>query len=304
MYKELILPTSKRLHVETSLTGKGVTIGFLDGGFLAHPDMLYPPERIKAFHDVKQPEKLFSTEIVRDVSAMHGTAVVMTAIGNGEYGGLARDASIVLVDVGRDYVLADEDIVSGFKWFLSNHKKYDIKVIVTACDASESCLDLNDVVEELISQGVTVVAAAGNGFGNVSPPASSKNSIAVGGYYDGGDGLSIADYPHRKSLFKPTVLAPAVNMPIPILDAFEEKEIAKRYFAGDSTYEERVTMMRIISSDYKLVDGTSLSAPIVGSIVALMLQSNPSLTPAEITNILKDTSSAGVLRADKALSAI
>lgn len=303
MLQEYILPTRKRHHVDNDLylTGKGVTIGFLDGGFLAHPDFLDPHNRIKAFHDVLNPGAQFSTKIVRDKSAMHGTAVAFAAVGKGPYGGLATESDIVLVDVGRDYVLKDDDIVAGFKWFLDNHSKYDIRVIVTACNASSRCLELNDMIDDLSSKGVAVIVAAGNGEGECLPPASASKAIVVGGYYDGGDGLSFSTYNHKTCKGKPTILAPAVNIPIPIFPEFEEAEIARRYSSGEVFLEEDVRRLRIISENYRLVDGTSLAAPFVGSVVAVMLQSNPSLTPDVIANILKETSSSGILRVDKAL---
>jgi len=45
----------------------------------------------------------------------------------------------------------------------------------------------------------------------------------------------------------------------------------------------------VISEHYKHVDGTSFAAPIVTSIVAQMLEANPTLTPQKIKHILIDT---------------
>jgi serine protease AprX len=46
----------------------------------------------------------------------------------------------------------------------------------------------------------------------------------------------------------------------------------------------------VISENYKYVDGTSFSAPIVSSIAACMLEANPKLSPQQIKRILIDTS--------------
>jgi subtilisin family serine protease len=43
-------------------------------------------------------------------------------------------------------------------------------------------------------------------------------------------------------------------------------------------------------SGYKNLDGTSQATPLVGGIIALMLQKNPTLMPAEICRILEETS--------------
>ena len=45
----------------------------------------------------------------------------------------------------------------------------------------------------------------------------------------------------------------------------------------------------VINQHYKYVDGTSFAAPIVASIVACMLEANPSLTPQQVKRILIET---------------
>ena len=45
----------------------------------------------------------------------------------------------------------------------------------------------------------------------------------------------------------------------------------------------------IINGNYKHVDGTSFAAPIVSSVIAQMLEANPTLTPQQIKRILIDT---------------
>jgi serine protease AprX len=50
--------------------------------------------------------------------------------------------------------------------------------------------------------------------------------------------------------------------------------------------KQRIQTTKFISPDYMHVDGTSFAAPIVSSVVAQLLQCNPSLTPADVRNIL------------------
>ena len=49
---------------------------------------------------------------------------------------------------------------------------------------------------------------------------------------------------------------------------------------------KRVADEQICSPYYKMVDGTSFSAPIVASIVAQMLEIDPDLTPADVKALL------------------
>ncbi|MDB5035396.1 MAG: Subtilisin-like serine protease [Chlorobi bacterium] len=51
----------------------------------------------------------------------------------------------------------------------------------------------------------------------------------------------------------------------------------------------RIAAEKLITPDYKHVDGTSFAAPIVSSIVAQMLEARPNLNPAEVKEILSTT---------------
>lgn len=53
--------------------------------------------------------------------------------------------------------------------------------------------------------------------------------------------------------------------------------------------QDRMHSHKLIHACYQHVDGTSVAAPIVSSVVACMLQVNPSLTPRQIQQILRDT---------------
>jgi serine protease AprX len=52
---------------------------------------------------------------------------------------------------------------------------------------------------------------------------------------------------------------------------------------------DRLQSEKIISPNYKHVDGTSFAAPIVCSVIAQMLEANDNLPPAKIKEILTQT---------------
>ena len=54
---------------------------------------------------------------------------------------------------------------------------------------------------------------------------------------------------------------------------------------------------KIVAAHYQHVDGTSFAAPIVASVVAQMIQANPSLTPGAVKNILVSTADRIVTQA-------
>jgi serine protease AprX len=56
-----------------------------------------------------------------------------------------------------------------------------------------------------------------------------------------------------------------------------------------STLQERIHAHKLIHEHYQHVDGTSVAAPIVTSVIAQMLEANPKLMPEQIRTILKAT---------------
>jgi serine protease AprX len=56
-----------------------------------------------------------------------------------------------------------------------------------------------------------------------------------------------------------------------------------------SAIDETVRARKIVAAHYQHVDGTSFAAPIAASVVALMLEANPALTPAAVRRILLTT---------------
>jgi len=53
--------------------------------------------------------------------------------------------------------------------------------------------------------------------------------------------------------------------------------------------QERIHAHKLINDAYQHVDGTSVAAPIVTSVIAQMLEANPALSPEQIRQILVDT---------------
>jgi serine protease AprX len=160
----------------------------------------------------------------------------------------------------------------------------------------------------------------------VVPPASAPSSIAIGGLDDRNSinrarrGMYRSSYgPTIDGLQKPEVIAPSIWVPAPILpntptsqqaslleklDKSDDPSLHKiiKEFPGvdpelDAALDRPVHSIRqiitlkirrenVITKNYKYVDGTSFSAPIVSSVAAQMLEADPALTPSEIKKIL------------------
>src|ERR1044072_4265531 len=311
-----VIPTPVRLNANPDYTGKGVTVAFLDSGFCPHPDLITPTDRVVAYQDLTgERRSLFSTEPVESWQ-WHGTQTSVAAAGNGQlsngtYRGLAHEAELVLVKVSERGRIKEETIAQGIQWVIANRERYNIRVLNISLgeDDSVPCSKtiVDQAAEEAISHGIAVVAAAGNSGAegrHSIPPANSPSVITVGGYTDH-NRLNATEIDLYHSNFgvtadgtvKTEIVAPAMWVAAPILPGtgFYERAEALSRFAGASDYELQayvetaLQQEKIVAAHYQHVDGTSFAAPIVASVVAQMIQANPTLTPGAIKNILVST---------------
>ena len=164
-------------------------------------------------------------------------------------------------------------------------------------------------VEAAASAGSTVVAASGNDTSNctqppqfgaqqspspVDYPAAYPAAIAVGSVdYDEGDGwYAVSCFSNRGPQL--AVTAPGgwlfndSRTPAPPPSGFAD---LSSYGADGilSTYWDATTN----AGTYALDEGTSMAAPHVAGVAALMLAANPNLSPLLVKLILEDTTGAG-----------
>ena len=295
-----VIPTPVRLNADPNYTGRGVTVAFLDSGFYPHPDLVTPVSRIVAYHDVAGERCSLLADDPSESWQWHGTQTTVSAAGNGKlsdgvYRGVVHEAELVLVKASENGRITEENIARGIEWVIANRERYNIRVLNISLGGDEdvpcSKSIIDQAAEEAITQGIAVVAAAGNS-GNQGrhsiPPANSPSVITVGGYlYPSNFGVT-AD-----GTVKPEIVAPAMCIAAPILPGteFYERAEALSRLASEARpdIEAALQQEKIVAAHYQHVDGTSFAAPIVTSIVAQMIQANPALTPGAIKNILVST---------------
>ena len=292
-----VLPTPLRLDADERFTGRGVTIAFLDSGFYAHDDLTKPENRIAAYHSIFETEddRTDRTSLDKpDVSSWHGMMTSVVAAGNGHlsegfYRGIAPEARVVLVKVGRTGRIPDEHIARGLEWVLDNKTKYDIRVVNISAggDFEQSYLnsELCKVVERAVGEGLIVVCAVGNAGmapGHpVLPPASSPSAISVGGLDDQNSldrarrGMYRSSYgPTIDGLQKPEIIAPGIWVAAPILPATPTADEAQLCSELDAATDADLrTIINAHAGVDKDFDGArDLPTPLLRQLITIKLR--------------------------------
>src|ERR1051325_3142668 len=280
------------------VTGRNVTVAVLDTGINAqHSDLagkvvqnvkLADTQSIPGTFAYPAPvENLTNTDLVEG----HGTFVsgVIAASGAnsaGRYAGVAPGARLLGLSAGDLNLMY---VLSGFDYLLEKRVKYNVRVVNCSFSA-DTVFDLNDPVnvatKMLTDSGVNVVFSAGNtgpGNGTMNPYAIAPWVIGVGATDAAG---RLASYSSRgnfgDALQHPSLVAPGTNI-ISLRSAPTVTGVSG--IAGADTQRLSATEMPF----YTTATGTSFSAPQVAGAIALMLEVNPNLTPADVKDILSRT---------------
>ncbi len=232
-----ILPIAERLHSDPRFSGKSVTAAFLDSGFYAHPDLMEPRTRIRAYHDLINDKSGVELIGAPDASSWHGMMTSAVAAGNGHLSGgrfksLAPEMDVVFVKVGHMARVRHDDIARGIRWVVEHQAKHGIRILNISAggdyEASYLADNISRAAEDAVRAGIVVVCAVGNAGRDpnhrVFPPASTPAVITVGGVDDDGDprrgrlgGYYSSFGPTIDGLQKPEIVAPAIWLVAPIL---------------------------------------------------------------------------------------
>ncbi|KJK49842.1 hypothetical protein UK23_12575 [Lentzea aerocolonigenes] len=242
---------------DLGFTGRGVTVAVLDGGVDAdHPDL-----RGKVLE-----AKDFTGTGVKDTFG-HGTHVAATVAGDGAFGGVAKDARLLVGKVCADETCDESAVLAAMEWAAPRAGVVNLSLGGGASDGTDP---LSLAVDRLSAQfGTLFVVAAGNeGEDGVSSPAAADAALAVGS-------VSKADRLSRFSsrgprvgdfAVKPDVVAPG-------------EDIGAARAAGTSMGEP-------IDALHTRADGTSMAAPHVAGAAALVKQAHPEWGGAELKAVL------------------
>jgi subtilisin family serine protease len=221
---------------EEENTGSGIRVAILDTGIdLEHPDLM---DNIKGNVNIIKPKKSGND------NNGHGTHVagVVAALDN-EIGviGTGPEISLYAVKIldnqGRGWLT---DLIDGLDWCID----YRMQVVNMCFGSSVDNPSFYDAIIKAYNAGIILVASAGNNGENggaVEYPAKYPETIAVSAIDENDYFASFSSY------------GPMIDLTAPGVDI-------------KSTYK---------NGSYKIMSGTSMSAPHVAGTVALILKTSP-----------------------------
>jgi serine protease AprX len=243
----------------------------------------------------------------------HGTHVAGIALGTGDstaiHMGAAPGAYLVDVKVLTDSGGTNsQNSINGIQWMIENRDTNwgnganGIQIGQMSFGSIGSPIDPNDtgdngtsaearLVNNATENGIVCVIAAGNdGKRRIASPGSADGAITVAST-DDADTINrtddfIADYSNSGPRDSDNddddwdELKPDVS-------SFGSGIMSASAATGTSFPGSPRPMA---NNDYESKDGTSMSTPLVSGVVALMLQADPSLTPEEVKDILRNSS--------------
>jgi serine protease AprX len=281
------------------VSGRGVTVAVLDTGVDGtHGDLSGRVVQNLKLADTQSLGVGFNYPVAApnlpntDQAYGHGTFVAGVIAGSGQqsggkYAGVAPNANILGLSAGDASLVF---VLSGLDYLLTNGAAFNVRVVNCSFSAS-TVFDVNDPVNiatrMLTDNGVNVVFSAGNtgpGEDSLNPYSVAPWVVSTGATDDQGH---LAGFSSRgdfgSPLFRPTLVAPGVNT----VSLRASTVAAVTTIDGLSQNDAQLSPTEV--PYYTTGSGTSFSAPQVAGVIALMLEANPQLTPAQVRDILQRT---------------
>jgi serine protease AprX len=289
--------------------GDDVGVAVIDSGVSHHPDFKWQSGSgaIKTFTDFVDANNKSPVDPYG-----HGTHVSGIIAGSGsvvvQFTGIAPAAHLhvlrVLNENGSGSV---SGVLAAMDWVRQYQGLHNLRVVNLSLGhpVYESYLTdpLTRAVESLVKQGLVVVCAAGNYgrsqdgttlYGGITSPGNSPYAITVGAMNPAGTPMKRSDdfisgFSSRGPTYLDMITKPDVVAPGAFLVSVE---------STSSNLSTKYTDLVVPSSlygappgekDYFTLSGTSMAAPVVSGIAALMLHKNPSLTPNLVKAVLQYT---------------
>ena len=224
----------------------------------------------------------------------HGTAVAGIIAGDGtasagRYLGIAPEANLINLRVNDGTGAAPTSaIMNAILWAVLNKDIFNIRVLnlslLASVQESYQTSPIDAAVEYAWLKGIVVVVAAGNNGPNSAlyAPANDPYVITVGATDDHGSVAAVDDTLAGFSSYgvtqdgvsKPDFVAPGRRIITTL--------------APGSTFALNYPAF-LVGSQYIQLSGSSVAAPIVSGVVALYVESRPTVRPGQLKGVLLAT---------------
>jgi hypothetical protein len=205
----------------------------------------------------------------------HGTHVagIVSAKANNGVGvaGVSYDAGLMLIKVATDSgSLNTKNLVKAYDYVIQNASAYNVRVVNVSMGVNTNQVDLalNNKMTEAFERGIVTVAAAGNSdiTGGVLPYAEYP-----------GDEASVVSVMNLQLQGTSLTRYPTSNYNLP---GMSNKNVSAPGTDIQSTYA---------NSGYSNKTGTSMAAPCVSGVLAMMFATRPGLAADDAISVLYST---------------
>ncbi len=235
----------------------------------------FDPRSIVGDDYADKTERYYGNNDVTGPDASHGTHVggIVGAVRNNDVGidGVANGVRIMSIRAVPNGDERDKDVANAIRYAVSNGAD------VINMSFGKSYSPHKDVVDEAVqyadSLGVLMVHAAGNEGENVD----STDNYPTRQYLDGGTAKRWIEVGASNWEPAPDLAAPFSNY---------GKETVDVFAPGRSIYST------VPNNQYERNDGTSMAAPMVSGVAALIMAYYPDLTATQVRSIILDTATS------------
>ncbi|MDI6916325.1 MAG: S8 family serine peptidase [Thermoplasmatales archaeon] len=274
-------------------TGKGIVIAMIDTGIDDEHESL--KGKFVAGVDVRKPLTPKDGSYNPDDETHHGTYTAGIGVGSGDgegkYKGVAPDAKFVDVCIGK--LRLGYHLVKSIEWCI-DHKDtqwedqppeyWGIDILWMMVGDSDPDDELNQAINEAVDKGIIVVGAVGNA-------GPDNNEAGVASAADREIGVAAVDDKDTVTRNDDEICDFSSRGP-------------RKDDSDDNLYDELQPTISaygagVVSAKYDTEDeywcpgdGTCPATAHVAGVVALMLEANPDLTPAQVKQILQETAEA------------
>ena len=298
--KSPVLPSNN-----ATFKGSNIGIAVLDSGVANHTDIA-ADVRQYSFLDGAYPQPVFKGEEIgsyndsgRGDGYGHGTHVAGIIAGNGvgslgKFQGPASGSKILSLKVldgnGQGSM---SDVMAALDWLLQYGSYFDVRVANLSLGKPITESNTTDplvlAVEQLWDSGIVVAVAAGNygreGYFSITSPGNSRKIITVGSLTDNNTGVDYSDdYVSTYSSRGPTagdhVSKPDLVAPGNRLVAASPKDSYLELLLPELVVP--CSIEDVCDDNYMTMSGTSMATPLVAAAAAMMLEKDPTLSPATV----------------------